>query len=117
MYCYNLEYITFSRIFEKDVSKEIGQKLVISVLPPFLCEGLISENFNQEGKIPEESDLLHVCVCVCVGGGGELVIKRYKLATLPISRIDQKNSKITLKNTFKFNWENPPTPSKACLQH
>ena len=29
---YDLEYITFSRIFEKDVSKEMGLKWVISVL-------------------------------------------------------------------------------------
>jgi len=48
----------FSRIFEKDVSKDIGLKLVISVLSPFLCKGFISEKFNQEGKIPDESDLL-----------------------------------------------------------
>jgi hypothetical protein len=32
---YNLLYITFSRIFEKDVSKEIGLKLVIPVLSLF----------------------------------------------------------------------------------
>ena len=54
--------ITFSRIFEKDVSKEIGLKLFISILSPFLCKGFISENFNQEGKIPDESDLLHMYV-------------------------------------------------------
>ena len=52
----------FSRTFEKDVSKEIGLKLFISVLSPFLCNGFISENFNQEGKIPDESDLLHMHV-------------------------------------------------------
>ena len=33
---YNLVYITFSKIFEKDVNKEIGLKWVISVLSPFL---------------------------------------------------------------------------------
>ena len=43
---YNLTYVTFSRIFEKDVSKEIGLKLVVCVLSPFLCKGFISENFN-----------------------------------------------------------------------
>jgi len=59
---YNLVYITFSRIFGKDVSKEIGLKLVISLLSPFLCKGFISENFNQEGKLPDESDLLHISV-------------------------------------------------------
>ena len=47
--------ITFSRIFEKNVSKEIGLKLVI-------CKGFISENFNQRGKIPNESDLLHMYI-------------------------------------------------------
>ena len=51
-----------SRIFEKYVSKEIGLKLVICFLSPFLCKGFISENFNQEGKIPDKSDLLHTYV-------------------------------------------------------
>ena len=32
---YNLVYITFSRIFEKDVSKARGLKLVTSILSPF----------------------------------------------------------------------------------
>jgi len=50
------------RIFEKHVSKEIGLKLVISVLSPFLRKGFISANFNQEGKTPDESDLLHMYV-------------------------------------------------------
>jgi len=50
-------YITFSRIFENDVSKQIGLQLVISVVSCFLCKGFISENFNQEGKIPDENDL------------------------------------------------------------
>jgi len=59
---YDLVYITFSRIFEKDVSKETGLKLVMSVLPLFLCKGFISENFNWEGIIPNESDLLHTYV-------------------------------------------------------
>jgi len=31
-------------------------------LSPFLCKGLISENFNQEGKVPDETDLLHMYV-------------------------------------------------------
>jgi len=59
---YSLVYITFSRIFEKDVSKEIGLKLLISVLSLFLCKGFLSENFNQDGKIPHKSDLLHMYV-------------------------------------------------------
>jgi hypothetical protein len=36
--------------------------LVISVLSPFLRKGLISENINWEGKIPAESDVLHMYV-------------------------------------------------------
>ena len=59
---YNLVYITFSRFFDKDVSKGIGLKLVISVLSPFLCKGFISENFNGEEKIPDKSDLLDMYV-------------------------------------------------------
>jgi hypothetical protein len=55
-------YITFSRISEKDLSKEIGLKFIISILSPFLCKGFISENFNQERKIPDKSDLLHMYV-------------------------------------------------------
>ena len=54
--------MTFSRIFEKDVSKEMGLKFVISILFPFLCTGIISENFNREGNIPDESDILHIYV-------------------------------------------------------
>jgi len=57
-----LYIITFSRIFEKDVSKEIGLKLLISILSPFLCNSFISDNFDWEGKIPDESDLLHMYV-------------------------------------------------------
>ena len=59
---YVLVYITFSRTFEKDVSKEIGLKLVIFILSSFLYNGCISQNFNQEGKMLEESDLLHMYV-------------------------------------------------------
>jgi hypothetical protein len=54
-------YRQFSRIFEKNVIKKIAIKLVISILPPFLCSGFISENCNQEGKIPDENNLLHTC--------------------------------------------------------
>jgi len=32
---YNLVYIPFTRIFEKDVGKEIGLKMFMSVLSPF----------------------------------------------------------------------------------
>jgi len=59
---YNLVYITFSRIFEKDLSKEIGLKLLISVLSPFLYMVFISENFNQQSKILKEIGLLHMYV-------------------------------------------------------
>jgi len=59
---YNLVYITFSRIFEKDLSKEIGLKLFILVLSPFLYMVFISKKFNQQSKIPNEIDLLHMYV-------------------------------------------------------
>jgi len=49
---YNLVYITFSRIFEKDASNETVLKTGYIGFVPFLCKGFISENFNQEGKIP-----------------------------------------------------------------
>jgi hypothetical protein len=59
---YNLVYITFFWIFENYVSKETGLKLFMSVLSPFLYKGFISENFNQQRKIPNECDLLHMYV-------------------------------------------------------
>jgi hypothetical protein len=52
----------FSQNLLKDVSKEIGLKLVIFVLSPFLFKVFISANFNQEGKISDKSDLLHMYV-------------------------------------------------------
>jgi len=69
---YNLLYITFSRIFEKDVNKEIGLKLVMSVLSPFLYLVFISENFNQQSKIHNESDFYIYTL-------GELGLKVYLL--------------------------------------
>jgi len=36
--------------------------LVVSGLSPFLCKGFISENFNWEEKIPDNSDLLWMYV-------------------------------------------------------
>ena len=58
---YNLVYITFSRIFEKDVSKEIGLKLVKPVLPPFFyVRALFQKILIGSEKIPEESDLLQM---------------------------------------------------------
>jgi len=39
----------------------MGLKFIL-VLSPFLYNGFILEHFNQEGKIPEESDLLNMNV-------------------------------------------------------
>jgi hypothetical protein len=49
---YNFVYYVhkFLIIFEKNVFKDIGLKLVIAVLPPFMCKGFISVNFNRDGK-------------------------------------------------------------------
>ena len=44
----------------RGVSKEVGLKLDLSVLSPFLCKGFISENYNWEGKVRDKSDLLHM---------------------------------------------------------
>jgi hypothetical protein len=40
---YSLVYITSSRIYEKDVSKEIGLKLVLSILSPFYVRVLFKK--------------------------------------------------------------------------
>ena len=40
----------------------MGLKLVIFVLSPFLYKGFISENLNQDGTIPVESELLQIYV-------------------------------------------------------
>jgi len=58
---YSLVYITFSSIFEKDVSKEIGLKLFMSVLSPFLYKGFISGKFNQQKKY-----LMKVICYICM---------------------------------------------------
>jgi hypothetical protein len=42
----------------KEVNTDIGLKLEISNLPPFLNTGPTTENFNLVGKIPEERDIL-----------------------------------------------------------
>ena len=57
---YNLVYMTSSRIFEKDVSKEIGLKLVISVLSPFLCKGF------KKILIWKEKYLIKVICYICM---------------------------------------------------
>jgi hypothetical protein len=31
-------------------------------VPPFLNKGFISEYFKRSGKIPDDNDLLHMCV-------------------------------------------------------
>jgi hypothetical protein len=41
------KYLTFLKIFENDVSAEIGLKLDMLVLLPILYSGLTTENFNQ----------------------------------------------------------------------
>jgi len=43
---------------EKEVNKDIGLKLEISILPPFLNTGSTIEHFNLFAKIPEERDIL-----------------------------------------------------------
>jgi hypothetical protein len=43
---------------EKDVNTDIGLKLEMSNLPPFLNTGSTIQNFNLVGKIPEERDML-----------------------------------------------------------
>lgn len=47
---------------KKEVKKDIGLKLEISNLLPFLNTGFTIENFNLVGKILEERDLLHIYV-------------------------------------------------------
>ena len=47
---------------EKEVNKDIGLKLEISNLLPFLNTGFTIEKFNLVGKILEERDLLHIYV-------------------------------------------------------
>jgi hypothetical protein len=49
---------------EKEVNKDIGLKLEISNLLPFLNTGFINENFNLVGKILVERDLLCIYVKV-----------------------------------------------------
>jgi hypothetical protein len=48
---------------------------------------------------------------------GDLVIKGWKLAILPISRINPKKFENDFKNKLNVNLKKPATPSKACLQH
>jgi hypothetical protein len=47
---------------EKEVTIDIGLKLEILNLSPFLNTGCTIENFNLAGKTPQERDLLHTCV-------------------------------------------------------
>ena len=58
---YNSVYITFSKIFEKGVSEEIGLKLVISVLSPFYVRALF-----QKILIRKEKYLLKVICYICM---------------------------------------------------
>jgi hypothetical protein len=47
---------------EKEANKHIGLNLEILNPSPFLNTGFTVENFNLNGKIPEERDLLHIHV-------------------------------------------------------
>lgn len=40
------------------MNTDIGLKLEVSNLPPFLNTGSTNENFNLVGKIPDERDIL-----------------------------------------------------------
>jgi len=53
MVIYSLEYIIFSKTSEKDVSKEIGLKLDM-ILLPILNKSFIYENFNQVENTSKE---------------------------------------------------------------
>jgi hypothetical protein len=57
-------YITFSKTLEKEITgnKDIGLKLEISNLWPFLNTAFTVENFVLVGKMPGERDLLHVYI-------------------------------------------------------
>ena len=55
-------YITFSKTLEKEINKDIGRKLEVSNLWPFLNTAFTIENFVLVGKMPEERDLLRVYI-------------------------------------------------------
>jgi hypothetical protein len=57
-----LQLEPFKKTLEKEVNKDIGLKLEISNLLPFLNTGFTIENFNLVGKILEGRDLLHIYV-------------------------------------------------------
>jgi hypothetical protein len=54
--------ITFSKTLEKEIDKNIALKLEMSKLWPFLNTAFTIKNFVLVGKVPEETDLLHVCI-------------------------------------------------------
>jgi len=56
----NLVCITFSKIFEKDVKRDIGLWLLTSLLLPFFYKGFIIEFFILSGKTPLVITLLHI---------------------------------------------------------
>jgi len=51
-----------SKIFEKDINKDIGLQLAISSLPPVLNIGFTVEYFSLDGKEPVSRDLLQMYV-------------------------------------------------------
>jgi hypothetical protein len=55
---YNLEYISFYKILEKDVNKENGP--VVRSLSPFLWTGLIIAYFSLSGNTPDKRNLLQI---------------------------------------------------------
>jgi len=62
MYVYIHIHKTFSKTLEKEINKDIGLKLEISNLWPFLNTAFTIENFVLVGKMSEERDLLHVYI-------------------------------------------------------
>jgi hypothetical protein len=47
-------------------NRDIGLQFEILTLSPFLNAGFTTENFNLVGKIPEESDLLHIYIYIYI---------------------------------------------------
>jgi len=61
MCCYNLVYITFFRSFQKNVSKQTGPKLIMSVLSPFNIRAIF-----QKILIGREKDLMKMICYICM---------------------------------------------------
>lgn len=52
--------LTSSQALENEVSRDISLQLEMLFLLSFLNNGFITENFKWSGRIPDDSDLLHV---------------------------------------------------------